>query len=352
MQKEVFFDLQLLKKWFFLQRRSLPWRENPSPYAVWISEVMLQQTQVAVVIPYFQKWMNLFPTTQALAEAERKDVIKAWEGLGYYSRARNLHEGARYLLAQHGGQLPEDPLALQKVKGLGPYTIGAIRSFAFKKKAAAVDGNVLRVLSRLFGIKEPIDLPSTRRTIEQLTEKLLPDDEPWIIMEALIELGALVCKKKASCVTCPLKEKCRAYQENKVDILPQKRKKIPTTFLHRLTVIVQSPEGLLLKKGASGKVMADLWEFPYLELSKPPEGKSKTLQEVQKLFSRPLIYKQALPLVKHGFTRYQATLYPYYFTSDASFPLSGYEWVPLKEVKTHPFSSGHRRVLKHLINIV
>ena len=346
------FDIDSLKRWFFLFRRQLPWRENPSPYAVWISEVMLQQTQVTVVVPYFEKWMRLFPSVKALAQAPLEQVIKTWEGLGYYSRARNLHEGARYFLAHHGGELPEDPKALQKVKGLGPYTIGAIRSFAFKQKAAAVDGNVLRVLARLFAIEEPIDQVRTRRQIEILTESVLPEMEPWIVMEALIELGALVCQKTPSCASCPLKTNCLAFQKNKVRELPKKGKKIPTTFLHRLVAIIQSKEGILLRKGEKGKVMADLWEFPYIEVERPIKEVSFWHAHVEKAFSLSLSYRSSLPEVSHGFTRYKAFLYPHIWHTTHTVPLVGYEWVSLKALLEKPFSSGHRRVLKHLTNII
>ncbi|NRA90187.1 MAG: A/G-specific adenine glycosylase, partial [Simkaniaceae bacterium] len=141
-------DVTAIRKWFFKNRRNLPWRENPSPYEVWVSEIMLQQTQVSVVVPYFERWMNIFPTIEKLAGAPLEKVIKAWEGLGYYSRARNLHEGAKYLMEENGGELPSSAAELEKVKGIGPYTVGAILSFAYKQKRAAVDGNVLRVLAR------------------------------------------------------------------------------------------------------------------------------------------------------------------------------------------------------------
>lgn len=339
-----------LKHWFFLNRRELPWRENSSPYAVWISEVMLQQTQVAVVVPYFKKWMTLFPNVQALAEATLDQVIKAWEGLGYYSRARNLHEGAQYLMEHHGGALPEDPHALAKVKGLGPYTIGAIRSFAFKQKAPAVDGNVLRVLARFFAIEEPIDQGRTRREIEELTLSLLPDVEPWIVMEALIELGALVCQKKPICDSCPLTANCLAYQKGLTTALPKKGKKMPTTFLHRLVVIIQSEQGLLLKQGEKGKVMADLWEFPYLEVSQPVSDPLKWQQEIEKTFSLSLTYQASLPEVSHGFTRYKAFLYPHLWQAQSSLTLPSYEWVPMKKLMQKPFSSGHRRILKAFVS--
>src|ERR1700722_10190653 len=181
-----FFDIDSLKDWFVREKRDLPWRENPSPYAVWISEVMLQQTQASVVIPYFERWMARFPTVAVLAEASQGEVIKMWEGLGYYSRVRHLHQAAKDLMYRYAGDLPRTREGLEGIKGIGPYTRGAILSFAFHQKAAAVDGNVLRVLARYFAIEEEIE--KAKKSITELTESILPEEEPWIVMEGLIEL--------------------------------------------------------------------------------------------------------------------------------------------------------------------
>jgi len=328
---------QKLKGWFFLNRRPLPWRENPSPYEVWISEVMLQQTQVNVVIPYFQRWMACFPTIQALAEAREEKVLKLWEGLGYYSRARNLQSGAQFLTHHYGGELPSTYDELKQVKGLGPYTIGAILSFAFKQKAPAVDGNVLRVLSRYFCIEEPIDKGKTQREIKGLTEALLPDQEPWIVMEALIELGALVCKKKPQCSLCPLKENCVAYRECKTDLLPQKSKPAEITTLHRDVAIIDTGSEILMRKGESGKVMADLWEFPYFDRG----------VDVEKALGLPLHPVQKLPEVTHGFTRYKAFLYPTLFRAKRR-EIKNFSWIPYSQVGQKTLSSGHRRIFQLL----
>ncbi|MEM8727459.1 MAG: A/G-specific adenine glycosylase, partial [Chlamydiota bacterium] len=257
------FASEKLRQWFFLNRRSLPWRENPSPYEVWVSEVMLQQTRVDVVIPYFKKWIDRFPTVSSLAAAPIETVIKVWEGLGYYSRARNLKQGAEYLCREHRGELPDSYSMLQAVKGLGPYTIGAILSFGFKQKFPAVDGNVLRVLSRFFAVEDPIDKGKTQTRIRELCLSILPDDEPWIIMEALIELGALVCQKKAKCHQCPLSRRCSG--KSKAHLLPNKSRREKTVHLHRDVAVIYSGKELLLQKGETGKVMADLWEFPYFD---------------------------------------------------------------------------------------
>ena len=263
-------EIGKLKKWFLSNRRPLPWRENPSPYEVWVSEVMLQQTQVGVVIPYFKRWMQTFPTISTLARAPIEQVIKLWEGLGYYSRARNLHAGARYLLEFHGAELPDDPVALSRVKGVGPYTRGAILSFAFKQRAAAVDGNVLRVMARLLGIEEEVDKGEVKRQIP----------------------------------------------------------------------IILAGGKVLRKKGQRGKVMADLWEFPYYE-------KGTLLEH----FPLPLRHMKKLKQVSHGFTRYRALLSPDLYWCEDPSQVEGHSWMPLEEVEKLPFSSGHKRVLSLLINL-
>ncbi|WP_316359665.1 A/G-specific adenine glycosylase [Candidatus Neptunichlamydia sp. REUL1] len=330
-------DTEQLRQWFFKNRRDLPWREDPSPYEVWVSEVMLQQTQVSVVVPYFKRWMTLFPTITKLAEAPLERVIKIWEGLGYYSRARNLHEGARYLTENHGGELPSSGEELIKVKGLGPYTVGAILSFAFKKREAAVDGNVLRVLSRFYGIEEPIDLGKVQKKVWELCEALLPKKEPWIIMEALIELGALVCKKTASCSSCPLQKECVANRTSKADLLPIKRSREKTIHLHRDVAVIHTEDAFLLRKGESGRVMAGLAEFPYFE-------RGTAIEDSLDLSLTPLC---SLPEVTHGFTKYKAFLYPHLYRALHK-EIEGYEWILFEKIPITPFSSGHRRILQGL----
>ncbi len=337
-----------LRKWFFLNRRPLPWRENPSPYKVWISEVMLQQTQVSVVIPYFYRWIKLFPTIKDLALASFEEVIKAWEGLGYYSRVRHLHEGASYLLKENGGELPRIGKELKKIKGIGPYTVGAILSFAFKQKAVAVDGNVIRLITRLFAIEDPIDRFSTLKQIHQMTERLLPDEEPWIVMEALIELGALVCQKKARCSLCPLKMNCLAYQKNLVKKLPYKEKKRTITHLHRMVAVIYKKEKLLLKKGQKGKIMADLWEFPYLDIQKSEKMTPFWHLKLEEKFSISLKPIGPLTPLSHGFTRYKAFLYPHFFEAKETVPIADHHWVPFPKVLQKPFSSGHRHIFLEL----
>ena len=312
-----------LKNWFLENGRLLSFREDRTAYRVWVSEVMLQQTQASVVVPYFERWMEAFPTVEALASAPIEAVLKLWEGLGYYSRARNLHLGAKQIVALGG--FPKD---LESIRGIGPYTAGAIRSFAFKEKAAAVDGNVLRVMARFLGEEGEIDKPSIRQKLTRAVEEFLPQEEPWIVMEALIELGALICQKKPKCTLCPLKNNCQAFCHG-LD-LPNRSKRQKTIYLERTVAVIEAEGHLLLQKGKKGQVMADLYEFPYLE------GRC-SWQE----FGSHLTLVKPLAIQKHSFTKYRVTLYPYFLKASVRW---GEGWKKREEVGKLPFSSGHKRV--------
>lgn len=341
-------DWKSLKAWFTAEKRDLPWRCTRDPYAIWISEIMLQQTQVAVVLPYFLRWMQQFPTIHHLAQASLDEVIKAWEGLGYYSRARHLHQGAQYLVEHFQGQLPQEEELLKKIKGIGPYTIGALLSFAFHQKKAAVDGNVLRVLTRYFGFEEDIAKPATVNKLRQLADALLPDEEPWIISEALIELGATTCQRKARCSACPLKETCVSFTQGLTDSLPVKSKGAKTEYLYRAVAVIQAGGSYLVKRGEKGAIMSDLYEFPYFEVTK--EGLS--VQELQiKLTDThglQIMPQDSLEEVKHGFTRYQVHLYPFLFMCQQPITVPGFEWLAVEDLQKLAFSSGHRRVFQQL----
>ena len=336
MQK-IPFEADSLKSWFYEVRRDLPWRIKPTPYAVWISEVMLQQTQVAVVQGYFLRWMARFPTIKSLAEASLDEVIKMWEGLGYYSRARNLHSAARFLMDRHEGDLPSSKKELSEVKGLGPYTIGAILSFAFHQKTAAVDGNVIRVLTRYFGIEDDVQKSATLKKIWEIAEEILPEDKPWEVTEGLIELGAMVCKRTPQCEDCPLNQGCVALASGRQKELPRKKKKNEITSLSRRVFVIIYSNKLLLKKGVTGKVMADLYEFPYVEESG---------EEFPFAFGAKQIKK--LPVVEHSFTRFRVKLHPTLWIALEEIVLPDYDWIPWDEIKKYPFSSGHRKVLQSL----
>lgn len=339
-------DIELLRDWFLNQKRDLPWRNTKDPYAIWVSEIMLQQTQVSVVIPYFKRWMDLFPTIQQLASSPIEKVLKAWEGLGYYSRARNLHEGACYLVENHGGFLPNDEASLKKIKGIGPYTVGAILSFAFHQKKAAVDGNVIRVLTRLFNIHEDIKKTKTIHVIRSLAESILPDIEPWVISEALIELGATVCSKKPKCLECPFIRSCQSYLKGESDLLPINSVKFKTELLIRRVFIIQSNEMFLIRKPKSQGIMQDLCEFPYVEIKK---DEVHHFHKVLPPFLINLHKISDFEEVTHSFTRFKVRLIPSLFTTDEIREIEDHQWIPLSDLKNLAFSSGHKKLFQRVL---
>lgn len=296
---------------------------------------MLQQTQVATVLPYYFRWMERFPTIEALAAAPLDEVIKLWEGLGYYSRARSLHSGAQQVAVQYRGELPSDASSLSTIKGLGPYTVGAIRSFAFHQRAAAVDGNVIRVLTRFFGIGEDVSRPKVVEGLRELMERALPEERPWEVMEGMIELGATVCKRRPDCALCPIQEGCLAYRGGEPERLPYKSKRQTITLLERSVAVIEAEGHLLVKRGEKGQLMEGLYEFPYL-----PRGE----EDFEEDLALSLEWVGALPEVSHSFTRYRAKLYPIVYKSVMK-EVKGFEWVAVGRVGALPFSSGHKRIL-------
>ncbi len=334
--------MEQLHIWFKNNQRSFPWREERTPYKVWISEVMLQQTRASVVIPYFLQWMERFPNVAALAAASVEEVIKAWEGLGYYSRARNLHKGARQIVSYFHGAIPDSREELSRISGLGPYTIGAILSFGFQKRAAAVDGNVARVISRYFAIDENICRPKVRKKIEEKAIAFAQREEPWITAEALIELGATVCRPKPRCEECPLKTGCEGLQKGIAASLPIKSGEKEITHLTRVVTVVESQGQILVRKGEKGKVMADLYEFPYFE------GIAQSPGHLEKILGFKVEFVQNLREVIQTFTRYKARLFPCLLKTATPVPVAGAAWVARERLSDLPFSAGHRKIARQI----
>ncbi|WP_449290049.1 A/G-specific adenine glycosylase [Paenibacillus septentrionalis] len=267
-QKKAKYGEDLLE-WYFHIQRNLPWRENHDPYRIWVSEIMLQQTRVDTVIPYFLSFIEKFPTIQHLAEAPEEEVLKSWEGLGYYSRARNLQAGAKMVMEQHQGQVPTTKEEVAALKGVGPYTCGAIMSIAYNEPVPAVDGNVMRVISRFFALEDDIAKPSTRVKLEKLVETMIPEGQARYFNQALMELGALICTPKSpSCLLCPVMDNCEARLQGREHELPLKSKAKKARVEYRAAVIVEGQgehEGkVLVRQRPSDGLLAGMWELPHV----------------------------------------------------------------------------------------
>ena len=339
-------QIESLREWFIQRKRSFPWRENPTPYAVWISEVMLQQTRASVVVDYFTKWMIKFPTISSLANASMAEVLKAWEGLGYYSRARNIKMAAE-TLDQNGGVIPSDLESLLCIKGIGSYTAGAILSFAFHQKAAAVDGNVSRVVARYFEFKESLVQAKQKKELQNATLSLLPQEEPWVVMEALIELGATVCAKVPKCGECPLSLGCRSYLNGTTGSVPLKNKKKEIIYMHTQVAIIVCDNEVLIEIKREGQVLGGLSEFPSFPFSLESDVES----QVAAYLGIPIEWRADLEEERQHFTSYQVDLSPSLFSLSVKVEVPNFLWIKIDELESMTFSSGHKRVLKQLLSL-
>lgn len=267
-ESKVFFSTELLI-WYEGAKRDLPWRRHRDPYYIWVSEIMLQQTRVDTVIPYFQRFIERFPTVTALSEAPEEDVLKCWEGLGYYSRARNLQAAAQQVVQRHDGIVPDNKAEVSALKGVGPYTTGAILSIAYNRPEPAVDGNVMRVLSRYFMIEEDIMKTGTRTLMEDLAAELIPQGRASDFNQALMELGALICTPKSpQCLICPVMARCTGRLEGAEERLPVKTKAKPPRPEYRLTAVVEGGGDLagrvLVRRRPDTGLLARMWELPHI----------------------------------------------------------------------------------------
>ena len=252
--------------WYEFNKRDLPWRNTTNPYNIWISEIMLQQTQVVTVIDYYHRFMNSFPTIKDLASANEQEVLNHWQGLGYYSRARNLHQSAKTVVDDYEGVFPNSFDEILKLKGIGVYTASAIAAFAFNLPKAAVDGNVYRVLSRLFGVYELTNSPKGKKAFQELADELMADAEPQIYNQAIIEFGALQCTAKIpKCEECPLQANCFAYLNKAQNLLPVKKKKIKITNRYFYYLYIYNEERFLLKQRGDDDIWRKMFEFPLIE---------------------------------------------------------------------------------------
>ncbi|SHF17597.1 A/G-specific DNA-adenine glycosylase [Seinonella peptonophila] len=258
-----------LLTWYRENRRDLPWRKDKDPYKIWVSEIMLQQTRVETVIPYFNRFVEQFPTLQHLAEAEEDEVYKAWEGLGYYSRIRNLHSAVKEVQSSYGGYVPYEPKKMARLKGVGPYTLGAVLSIAYDQKLPAVDGNVMRVLSRLFVLTDDIAKPKTRKKIEQLALQLIPEEAPGDFNQALMELGATICVPSSPrCLLCPLQQACQGLATGQHDELPIKTKNKAPLKQKMVFLLIRDQNKLWVEKRPDTGLLAGFWSLPTIERDK------------------------------------------------------------------------------------
>jgi A/G-specific adenine glycosylase len=340
-----------LMAWYKHHQRSLPWRETSDPYRIWISEIMLQQTQVDTVIPYYHRFLKIFPTIYALAAAPSQTVLKAWENLGYYTRARNIHAASHIIVNQWGGRIPDTQKGIKTLPGIGEYTAGAILSIAYGQALPAVDGNVRRILSRVFAIRKPVDDPREQKKLFELASALIPAKHPGDFNQALMDLGATICKaKNPVCPRCPIAGHCRARLHDLQNILPITRKTPAIPHRQAAAAVIRNSEGSLLvvQRPAKG-LLASLWKLPGGFIEDLTSAESDLKQSVKDELGISIRPGKHLASANHAYTHFRLTLQAYdcLLFKGMPQPLScqAWQWVSDAEMKKLPMSKIDRMII-------
>jgi A/G-specific adenine glycosylase len=346
-----------LLAWFKANARDLPWRRTRDPYAIWISEIMLQQTQVKTVIPYWRRWRRELPTARSLARARPEKVLKLWEGLGYYTRARNLQQAARIIVKEYRGRFPEDFDTVLALPGVGRYTAGAICSIAFNQPTPILDGNVIRVLTRLFGIDGNPRERSTHARLWQLAEALVGEAaEAQLgrarncshLNQALMELGATIClPRQPDCLSCPVQRECVAWLKGRVAELPNLGLRLKPTERRFVAFVAERRGRFLVRQRPAGVVNAHLWEFPNVEVNGHASNTRRLARNLLGVCPRSL---EPLLRVRHTITRYRVTLDAFHMAFSRATPaaLGPGTWCSLDQCRKLAFPSAHRKILATL----
>lgn len=330
---------QRIRDWYKWNRRLLPWRETNDPYRIWVSEIILQQTRVNQGKHYYHRFLERFPDLESLARAKEDEVLKVWEGLGYYSRARNMHAAAKYVFHRKEGKFPGSFSEILDLKGVGPYTAAAVASMAFHEPRAVVDGNVHRVLSRLFGIEEaPGNYRNSSRILQE-AEKLLDREDPGTHNQAIMELGALVCTPaQPDCPSCPLQDLCHAHKNDRTAELPVRSRPVSRRIRYFHYLVISNGHGIWLGSRKSKDIWQGLYEFPLIETARAVSTESLIKTEAWSAFlGRPGIKPSKVSgPVKHVLSHQEILASFYQICMDRSFSLSGFEKVGATELDRYP----------------
>jgi len=341
-----------LLMWFRAHRRDLPWRASRDSYRVWVAEIMLQQTRIAAVLPYYERFLRLFPDVHALARSRRPEVLKAWSGLGYYSRARNLHTAAKTIVAEHSGEFPRELEAALSLPGIGHYTAAAVLSIAYDAPLAVLDGNVARVLARLRAVRGDLRAPRTWRNLSETAHQLLAREAPSDWNQALMELGETICTPQSpQCSACPINRWCEAHARGLVNEIPGPRRRRATVNMKIAAAILLDPRNrtLLMKNPGAhdGVLFSRMWQFPAIEVKR--DARSELAKHLRTTLGVSGIPLEALPEARHGVTFRNVTLLPFLASVDqlpaASSGSAGHARVlPLENIARVPISSATRKI--------
>ncbi|MBU1342044.1 MAG: A/G-specific adenine glycosylase [Proteobacteria bacterium] len=349
-QKDGHWFQEKIEAWYQTHHRKLPWRENKDPYRIWISEVMLQQTQVKTVIPYFINFIKKFPTLDDLAQSDLETILKLWEGLGYYARARNFHKAVTVVSKNLNSTIPDDVYLFKKLPGVGDYITAAVLSIAFGQTLAVVDGNVKRVLARLYCIKYPVNKPAFHKQFLAYADKLLDENDPGTFNQAMMELGALICTpRNPRCPDCPVSEFCRALLSDKVSRYPRriKTQKVPT--FHIAAGIVRKNGTLLITRRKLDGLLGGLWEFPGGKLKEKEDAGSACIREIREETGITTAIESRLTTIHHAYTHFKIIMEVFYCTYiSGRIRLNGpidFRWVKLKDIDAFAFPKANLKFI-------
>lgn len=342
-----------LLKWFRKNARDLPWRKTKDPYAIWVSEIMLQQTQVDTVEPYYHRFLKRFPNVRRIARAKLDTVLKLWEGLGYYSRARNLHLAAKKVVRDYDGNIPQTKQALLALPGVGPYTAGAIASIAFNQNEPLVDGNVTRVLCRLFRIRENPKSGKVQKRLWHLAEELLPPGQAGTFNQALMELGATICSPRGpTCDTCPLRKICSAREHNEQEKIPLQTNRKPLPRQEVVVAVIYKNGRILIDKRKPDGLLGGLWEFPGGKIENGESFKAALKREVREELGITIRIRRPLITVQHAYSHFSVTLHAFECTHASGMPkcrtCSDFKWVHPKQLKNFAFPAANKKIFAAL----
>ncbi|OGX23908.1 MAG: A/G-specific adenine glycosylase [Omnitrophica WOR_2 bacterium RIFCSPHIGHO2_01_FULL_48_9] len=337
-----------LNLWYRRHSRDLPWRRTQDPYKIWISEIMLQQTTVTAVIPYYEKWIKEFPTVQDVARAPLQKILKNWQGLGYYTRAKNIHKSAQIIVEQYQGKIPQDPKELKKLPGFGPYTVGAVLSIAFDKRQPIIDANVRRVVMRQLAVAGYAG-PSQDPVILQFLERVMPQKGNNIFNQALMELGALVCRNgEPACLICPVQSTCQAYKKERQSLIPASQKRVIKEVEAVIALIKKDGKYFIQRRPSKG-LFADLWEFPGGKIEKGESAKAALYREVKEELDAEVRSANFLFQVQQFYTQFKANLHVW-SCELASYPKADetHKWVARRHFDRYPMPSGSVKIVERL----
>jgi A/G-specific adenine glycosylase len=332
--------------WYHKNGRTLPWRGLADPYAIWVSEIMLQQTRVETVIPYFNRWMERFPTVAELAGASEREVLKFWEGLGYYSRARNLHKAGRIVIEKYAGRLPPDAGALRDLPGIGRYTAGAISSIAFGLDEPTLDGNLRRVFARVFNVSQRADSPAGEKILWEFAASNLPAGRAGDYNQALMDLGAAIClPRNPRCQICPARRLCKAYELGIQGQRPVLKPKTRTPHYDQAVAVILNKGRVLVAKRPSRGLLGGMWEFPNARVDDDPvKGLSKAVKAAYGIRVKP---RESLGIVRHAYTHFSITVHAFYCDLN-SIPDQHLDWVEKGKLDEFPMGKVDRQIARML----